>query len=100
MAAISELDHGWVEVVDDDGKVKCLDPSFALLATGNGFGTPDFRELVVGSTVNRVVPTQARVEQDYVVDGSADDVVTFEIRADSERPDGRPRGGLLRRRGS
>jgi hypothetical protein len=83
MIAISQVDHGWVDVVDEDGQVKCLDPSFALLATQNGYGTRGFADLVNGSVINRVVPTQAPLDQAYVV-GGGDDSVVFIPRPEPE----------------
>lgn len=97
MLTPAEVDHGWVEVVDDDGEVKFLDPSFALLATGNGFGTIEFRDLTAGSFVNRVTPTRAPLDEPYIVDGGTGDVVVFTSRADTADP-GRSRRGLARLR--
>lgn len=53
--AVSQVPHSLVEVVDDDGRRKFLDPSLALLATRNGFGPPEFRDFATGSTINRIV---------------------------------------------
>lgn len=69
MVGLSQSDHGWVEVTDEDGQVRCLDPSFGMLAEGNGFGAADFADLVVGSRLNRIVPTRARLTHPFVVDG-------------------------------
>lgn len=100
MTTLSEVDHGWVEVLDDDGTIKYLDPSFALLAVGNGFGPRDFRDFVIGSTLNRVVATEAPLDCPYVVDG-VDDVVAFSIRSDTElRRSSKARSGLRRSRGN
>lgn len=77
VVAASEIDHGWVEVVDEDGELKCLDPSFAMLATHNGFGTPDFHDFVIGSKINRMIPTKAPLRVPYVMDEGATDTVTF-----------------------
>ena len=77
VVAASEIDHGWVEVVDEDGRVKCLDPSFAMLATHNGFGTPEFYDFVIGSKINRMIPTKAPLRVPYVMDEGATDTVTF-----------------------
>ena len=96
MIAISEVGHGWVDVVDDDGKIKCLDPSFALLATQNGFGPPDFRDFVMGSILNRVVPTRAPLNGPLAIDDGGEDVVAFMCRAD-EQPNKRGPGPRWRR---
>jgi hypothetical protein len=97
MIAISEVDHGWVEVIDEDGEVKCLDPSFALLAMDNGFGTPAFRELMFGSVINRVVPTHARLTEPYVDDDGSGDAVAFSSRAEPSSKRTRGLRGLTQR---
>lgn len=49
--------HTWVEVQDDDGSPKWIDPALALIGGLGGQGTADFVRFVVGSATNRVVPT-------------------------------------------
>lgn len=68
LAAASEIDHGWVEVLDEDGTMKCLDPSLAVLARHQGFGTAEFGDFVVGSRLNRVVPTRAPLRLPFVAE--------------------------------
>lgn len=86
MAEVPSVEHGWVEVLDEDGRTKCLDPSFALLAAVPGFEAPEFAELVAGSRLNRVVPTRARLHHPFVVDATdpGESVVFL------GQPDGRP----------
>lgn len=74
---LSQLDHGWVEVVDDDGIVKWLDPSFSLLATVHGYGPQAFSDLVFGSALNRVVPTRAPLEEPLEADAGEGDSLSF-----------------------
>lgn len=101
MTAVAEVDHGWVEVLDDDGGTKFLDPSFTLLATRNGFGSEESRELMTGSTLNRVIPTGAPLEESYVVDDEpSDDSVVFVGRPAEQSGSTRRGGSLPWRRGS
>lgn len=97
MTAVSEVDHGWIDVGDEDGEIKALDPAFALLATGNGYGSPGFRELTMGSTLNRVIPTQAPLDAPYV---HGPDEVAFLARP-AVKPKSHPRlGNRIWRMGS
>jgi hypothetical protein len=52
-----DLVHAWLEVIDEDGRTKLLDPLFALLSDFTGAPNPDFAELCWGSTLNRLLPT-------------------------------------------
>jgi hypothetical protein len=52
--------HGWVEVVDDDGERKRIDPVLAMVAQRSTRPSADFAELCLGSVLNRVVPSAAR----------------------------------------
>lgn len=63
--------HDWVEVWDDDGQIKRIDPALALLATKNGLGTPEFADFVVGSALNRVVPTRCPGRRPLVANAPA-----------------------------
>lgn len=63
--------HGWVEVRDDDGRWKLLEPGFALLAKGWGFGGEEFIEFCLGSTSNRCLPLSARVDEPWAAVGHA-----------------------------
>lgn len=53
--------HTFVRVLDDDGVRKCVDPALALLANAGRLGSPEFAEFVIGSCVNRVIPTRLPV---------------------------------------
>lgn len=78
--AAAAVDHGWVEVVDDDGRTKSLDPSLAMLSVANGLGTPAFAEFAIGSMSNRVMPTRAPLHRPFVVDGEDGETVAFSSR--------------------
>jgi hypothetical protein len=52
-----DLAHSWLEVTDDDGQVKVVDPIFASLADHADRAHPDFREACFGSALNRLLPT-------------------------------------------
>ncbi len=60
--------HAWVEVVDDDGAPKFVDPALALLALRYDLGPREFADFVVGSATNRVVPTHCRATSSLVAD--------------------------------
>lgn len=79
--ALAQSEHSWVEVVDDDGATKCLDPSLAVLADRNGFGSPGFRELAFGSRLNRIAPTAAPLDGGYAADLAPGETVTFTCQA-------------------
>lgn len=98
MAAVSEMDHGWVEVVDDDGIVKSLNPSLALLALHNGFGNRELYELVAGSRLNRIIPTRAPLYSPFVHDaGTCDDTTSFRCTVEDGEPGGSRRSRLTER---
>lgn len=83
MIAVSQVVHSWVEVVDDDGRTKFLDPSLALLATGNGFGPREFRDFVIGSKINRIVLTRCPLLESFVAGTPYDtpDITVFTCRS-------------------
>jgi hypothetical protein len=78
--------HDWVEVVDDDGAVKRLDPALALLATGNDLGTREFADFVVGSAINRIVPTRCPGTQPLVTDAPAGTRLDVVLTCRAARP--------------
>ncbi|HMJ76298.1 MAG TPA: transglutaminase domain-containing protein [Iamia sp.] len=79
----SSLDHAWVDVLDEDGVTKPVDPSLAVLATDYGFGTAAFRRLLLGSSLNRIIPTRARPADGVVVDeDDRGDTVVFSCVAE------------------
>ncbi|MFG1999260.1 hypothetical protein ACGFNU_08955 [Spirillospora sp. NPDC048911] len=52
-----DLAHAWVEVVDEDGVRKPIDPIFVLLSEYARAPHPGFAEACRGSRVNRLLPT-------------------------------------------
>ncbi|WP_291417175.1 hypothetical protein [Actinophytocola sp.] len=56
-----DLVHAWVEVVDDDGETKVLDPIFALFAAAVPDANPMLRDPTVSLRTNRLIPTGLRV---------------------------------------
>ena len=53
-----DLAHSWLEVVDDDGVVKAVDPAFAILADHHAERPhPEFTAACFGSPLNRLMPT-------------------------------------------
>jgi len=68
MVGITEVPHSWIEVTDDDGAVKVIDPSLLVLARhstigSSGPGSPHFADHALGSAVNRVVPTRCELAE-------------------------------------
>lgn len=58
LAAPAVSEHAWAEVLDDDGRWKCLDLAYrALSATFSLAGCDAFRQFCIGSRLNRLVPT-------------------------------------------
>jgi hypothetical protein len=55
---ITEVPHSWIEVVDDDERVKVIDPSLLLLAANSSIGSPDFAAKAFGGRLSRIVPTR------------------------------------------
>lgn len=58
-----DLAHSWLEVVDDDGAVKTVDPVFGILAEAFAEPHPDFAAACFGSALNRVLPTEHAAHQ-------------------------------------
>ncbi|MFI9812472.1 hypothetical protein [Saccharothrix variisporea] len=56
-----DLVHAWVEVVDDDGVTKVVDPVFALLADLVPGANPLLTDPAVALRTNRLVPTDLTV---------------------------------------
>ena len=53
-----DIVHSWLEVVDEDGLVKTVDPAFLILARDHAEKPhPGFREACLGSLLNRLMPT-------------------------------------------
>ena len=56
-----DLVHAWVEVVDDDGTTKIVDPVFALFATTIPGANPLLNDPTVALRTNRLIPTGLQV---------------------------------------
>jgi Transglutaminase-like superfamily len=52
-----DLRHAWLEVVDEDGAWKTVDPVFAKLSAFADRPHPQFQSSCLGSTINRLLPT-------------------------------------------
>lgn len=62
LVGLMDLDHAWVEVRDDDGDVKVIDLTMALLARLMPGPGDDFVEFCKGSNLNRLLPSACRAE--------------------------------------
>ena len=51
-----DLAHSWVEVVDDDGVLKAVDPIFLRLADHAEDPHPELAAGCIGSRLNRLLP--------------------------------------------
>jgi hypothetical protein len=61
-----DLAHSWIEVVDDDGERKVVDPIFARLAEHAERPHPELAGAVLGSRINRVLPAAIPADGDMV----------------------------------
>jgi hypothetical protein len=57
MLGMLDLIHAWLEVEDEDGETKVVDPIFVLLAGLAPDAHPELPELCRGSVTNRLLPT-------------------------------------------
>lgn len=55
-----DIEHAWIEVRDDDGVVKAVDPVLALLGRMAPGAPADFCDACLGSRLSRVLPTGLR----------------------------------------
>jgi hypothetical protein len=62
LIGLIDLDHAWLEVRDDDGRVKTVDPVMALLARLIPGHHEEFVAFCLGSALNRVLPCACRAE--------------------------------------
>ncbi|MBM7075407.1 hypothetical protein [Micromonospora humida] len=62
LIGMMDLDHAWLEVRDDDGRIKAVDPVMALLARLLPGDRTAFEEFCIGSSLNRVLPCACRAE--------------------------------------
>jgi hypothetical protein len=69
-----DLAHSWVEVVDDDGLVKPIDPVFERLSQLSDAPHPDLGKACLGSRLNRLLPAAIPAgapEALHLVDGAS-----------------------------
>ncbi|MER5762182.1 hypothetical protein [Streptomyces sp. NPDC002082] len=59
-----DLAHSWLEVVDEDGLVKNVDPAFVILADHHAEAPhPDIAQAFTGSLLNRLLPTEHHADE-------------------------------------
>jgi hypothetical protein len=59
-----DLAHSWLEVTDDDGQLKTVDPAFMILAAHHAEQPhPEFIPACTGSLLNRLLPTGHEADQ-------------------------------------
>jgi hypothetical protein len=63
IVGVLDMVHAWIEVVDDDGVTKVIDPVLGLFAATIPNANPVFRDPNVGLRTNRLVPTGLPVGQ-------------------------------------
>lgn len=66
-----DLVHAWVEVTDEDGVTKVIDPIFALFATTLPDANPVLTDPTVSLRTNRLVPTDRSVGEHVAHHGCA-----------------------------
>jgi len=92
---ITEVPHSWIEVTDDDGDLKVIDPSLLLLASHSSLGSPDFAARALGARLSRVAPTRCPLTEPIGVamtpDGTVPCQVGFSCRP--SRPPGAAKEG-------
>jgi hypothetical protein len=81
---ITEVPHSWIEVNDDDRRMKVIDPSLLLLARHSSLGCPDFASKAFGATLSRIAPTRCHLDEPI---GMTEARVPCEVRL-SSRPGG------------
>ncbi|WP_396451803.1 transglutaminase domain-containing protein [Actinomadura sp.] len=64
LVGLPDLVHAWVEVVDDDGVTKVIDPTFVLLAEVIPGANPMLRDPGIAFRTNRLIPTALGVGAD------------------------------------
>jgi hypothetical protein len=80
-----DLVHAWVEVTDDDGETKVVDPIFTLFATTIPGANPLLTDPTVALRTNRLVPTDLPVGGRVALHGCAAPVTT-KITLVKEKP--------------
>src|SRR4051794_32500649 len=63
MLGMLDIEHAWLEILDCDGEIKVVDPVFALLAGHATAANPELETAVIGSRINRVLPTDNPAER-------------------------------------
>ncbi|MYU25781.1 hypothetical protein [Streptomyces sp. SID8352] len=59
-----DLAHSWLEVVDEDGVVKTVDPAFVILAAHHAEAAhPAAADAFTGSLLNRLMPTEHHADE-------------------------------------
>jgi hypothetical protein len=59
-------EHCWLEVIDDDGRMKVLDPTLPMVARASPTPTPAFTAFCLGSISNRVLPFDCSIGEQIV----------------------------------
>ncbi|MCD0453481.1 hypothetical protein LO762_30495 [Actinocorallia sp. API 0066] len=85
-----DLAHAWLEVVDDDGLTKVVDPVFGLLSAHADAPHPSFRAACSGSRFNRLLPSAHEADEPLFRHGCAGGEHTPKTRTTvrTARPDG------------
>lgn len=86
LGGILDLPHAWVEVVDDDGELKAIDPASSLLATKVP-SSEEFQELCLGTPFNRVIPASVLADAPLArhLCGAPDDSVDVRTEIRSQK---------------
>jgi hypothetical protein len=63
---VLDIEHAWIEVRDDDGTVKAVDPVLALLGRMAPNAPRDFCEACLGSRLSRLLPTELRAGESLI----------------------------------
>ncbi|MFP8961048.1 hypothetical protein ACLIYP_10895 [Streptomyces nanhaiensis] len=59
-----DLAHSWLEVVDEDGLIKTVDPAFVILADHHAEAAhPKIADAFTGSLLNRLLPTEHHADE-------------------------------------
>jgi hypothetical protein len=59
-------EHCWLEVIDDDGMMKVLDPTLPIIARASPTPTPAFTAFCLGSISNRLLPFDCPIGAELV----------------------------------
>lgn len=78
IVGITEVPHSWIEVVDEDGQIKIVDPSLLVLAAHSSLGAPGFAAKALGARLSRIAPTRCPLAEPIGID--ADTHASRDIR--------------------